>query len=390
LVHGEDVWVTDSAGQRYLDVYNNVPHVGHCHPRVVEALHKQAGRLNTHSRYLGEEAIAYAERLAGYFASSLDNVAFCCTGTEANELALRLARTATGGTGIIVSSWSYHGNSAGLAALTTAIATPEAFPDHARAIAIPDMLSGARAEHLSAADALASLDAAGVKPAALLIDASFSNEGMPVPPDGFLADLAQRVRDADGLVIADEVQSGFGRTGDAMWSYAAHGITPDIVTLGKPMGNGYPLAAAVCRSDLIERFGPAYFNTFAGSGVAAAVGNAVLDVIEEQALVQSASDVGAYARAELESLTKRHKVLGAVRGRGLHFGIEISGDGTAPASTLARILVERLRRSGILVGRIGPEGNILKMRPPMTFARSHVDMLVHALERGLQEGLPSE
>ena len=388
LVRGEDVWVFDRAGRRYLDVYNNVPHVGHCHPRVVEALCVQARQLNTHTRYLGEQAVAYAERLAANFDRPLDTVVYCCTGTEANEHALRLARAATDAKGVIVSSWSYHGNSSELAALTTALPTPEPFPFHARAVGIPDTVSPINGGIRTVSSAIGSLERVRVRIAALLIDASFSNEGMPAPPDGFVANMAQQVRDAGGLVIADEVQSGFGRTGDAMWSYAAHGITPDIVTLGKPMGNGYPLAAVVCRSDLIERFGPAYFNTFAGSGVATAVGNAVLDVIEDESLLENARSVGAYARAELGTLAKRHGSLGAVRGRGLHFGVEIVGERSDPAPDRARLMVERLRRAGILVGRIGRDGNILKMRPPMTFSRMHVDMLTEAMDGALQEGFP--
>ena len=226
LVRGQGVWVEDADGHRYLDVYNNVPHVGHCHPHVVEAICKQAATLNLHTRYLHENVVRYAERLTATFDPSLSAVMFTCTGTEANELALRMARYKSGGKGIIVSDFSYHGNSETLASVTTCFPTPEPFPDFARKVPIPDPYrdrEGRSDEELGdifagyVGDAISSLEASGIKPAALLIDASFANEGLPEPLPGYVAKAVKLVREAGGALIADEVQCGFGRTGDAMW-----------------------------------------------------------------------------------------------------------------------------------------------------------------------------
>lgn len=392
LVRGEGVWAHDNAGRQYLDVYNNVPVVGHCHPHVVAALTRQAGLLNVHTRYLHEAPVAYAERLLSTFAPTLDQVMFCCTGTEANELALRLARFATKAEGVLVTNCSYHGHSGQLAALTTALETPEPFPANARALSIPDLAvepSCSLADwEQQVRDAIASLARSGIGLAALLLDASLSNEGMPRIPPGFLARAVELVREAGGLFIADEVQSGFGRTGEGMWSYSLHGVVPDLVTLGKPMGNGYPIAAVITSADMVERFGPAYFATFAGTPLAAEVGYAVLDVIERERLIDNAAQVGDYVRTGLAALKDRYPSLGAVRGAGLYFGVDIVDPFGAPDGAAAREIVNRLRDAGCLVGRIGPHGNVLKMRPPLVFSCSHADVLLEALDGVLKERLP--
>ncbi|MER2507615.1 MAG: aspartate aminotransferase family protein [Amaricoccus sp.] len=389
LVRGRGVWVEDAAGRRYLDAYNNVPHVGHCHPHVVEALVRQAEAININTRYLHEAPVAYAERLVATFAPELSVAMLVCTGTEANELALRMARFVTGGRGLIVTSFSYHGNSLSLAEATTGLSAPEALAPHVRAIDIPDLASWtgepAALQRLAAdrvGAAVDSLVAAGFPPAAILIDPLFSTEGLLEPPAGFVAEAVARVRAAGGLYIADEVQSGLGRTGAHMWGHEAWGVTPDIVTMGKSLGNGHPLAAAVTRPEILERFASRalYFNTYGGNPVSAAVGTAVLEVIAAEGLVEHAAAVGAHVRRELEALRDRHDAVARVRGAGLFFGIELVDAEGRPDAGLTAGLVDAMRREGILISRIGPTGNVLKMRPPMPFGRPEADRLVSTLD----------
>ncbi|MCK1297395.1 aminotransferase class III-fold pyridoxal phosphate-dependent enzyme [Bradyrhizobium sp. 24] len=391
LVRGKGVWVEDVHGRRYLDAYNNVPHVGHCHPDVVEAICRQSDTLNIHTRYLHDSVVQYAERLTATSDPSLSVAMLTCTGTEANELALRIARFASGGTGMIVSSFSYHGNSATLAAVTTALPAPEAFAPHARSVAIPDLNHSQRHPAQLAqdyadkvAEAVRSLKAAGIKPAAILFDPIFSTEGLPKLPKGFLEQAVAHVREAGGLFIADEVQGGLGRTGDHMWSHQAYGIVPDLVTLGKPLGNGHPLAGVITRPDLLEAFASSalYFNTFAGNPVSAAAGLAVLDVIEREKLVENANLVGAFLQKGLVRLAGKHQLIGSVRGSGLFFGLELLLD-RRPAAHETKRLVNVMRENGVLINRIGPHDNILKMRPPMPFSIANAELLLSTLDNAL-------
>lgn len=392
LVRGEGVWVHDADGRAYLDAYNNVPCVGHCHPHVVEAIARQTATLNLHTRYLDENVLAYAERLTSKFAAGLDAIMLTCSGTEANELALRLARFVTGGQGIIVSDLSYHGNSAVLSGLTTCFPTGEPFPSYARAVRVPDPahdrqqrsddeLATIYARHVQ--EAVDSLQAQGIKVAALLIDSFFANEGLPDRVPGYVEKAVEIVRQAGGVFICDEVQSGFARTGDAMWGYQRTSVTPDIVTMGKPMGNGFPVAGMVSRRDWIDDFGLAshYFNTFAGNAVAAAAGMAVLDVIERQELLKNSHDVGAHVRAGLEELATKHPIIAGVRGRGLFFGVELvrPADG-APADVETKRIVNGMREKGVLISRSGRQNNVLKMRPPLVFSTENADHLVSVLD----------
>ncbi len=395
LVKGQGVWLTDANGRDYLDVYNNVPHVGHCHPHVVEAIARQAATLNIHTRYLHETVVAYAERLTATFDPGLASVAFTCSGTEANELALRMARFRSGGQGIIVSDFSYHGNSETLAAVTTCFPVPEPFPTFARKVTIPDPWRDRQgrsdeelAEHFAGQveAAVRSLEADGIKVAALLIDTLFANEGLPEPLPGYVAKAAAIVRAAGGLFICDEVQAGFGRTG-AMWGHQAAGVTPDIVTLGKPMGNGHPIAGVVAPTDLVDSFGLAatYFNTFGGNPVSAAAGMAVLDVLENEQLLENARIVGAYVQDGLYRLADKHAIVANVRGRGLFFGLElVHGDADrSPATRETKRVINLMRENGVLISRIGRHDNILKMRPPMVFAKAHADQLLATLDDAL-------
>ncbi|MFD1718378.1 aspartate aminotransferase family protein [Georgenia deserti] len=399
LVAGEGVWLTDVSGRRYLDAYNNVPHVGHAHPRIVEALRSQAATLNIHTRYLNERVVDYAEALLARFEPGLDRVLLTNSGSEANDLALRIATQHTGSRGVLVTDCSYHGNTTLLAGMTTGLATHEPLGEHVRSFAVPDLdapANRARRESDVLAEALASVDRAvgelaasehGV--AAVLVECLFSTEGLPRVPAGFVSGLAERVHAAGGLVIADEVQAGLGRTGARFWGYQRHGLAPDVVTLGKPLGNGHPLAGVVTTPELLEEFGSRneYFNTFAGNPVSAAVGHEVLRVIDEEDLVANTVALGLRIRDELAPALAAHPRLGPLRGEGLFFGFEVFTDGSReqPDGPATKRLVEAVKARGVLLSRIGPTGSVLKIRPPLALREDDVPVLLEALAGAVDE-----
>ena len=370
LVRGEGVWVWDADGRRYMDMYNNVPCVGHAHPTVVEAMARQQATLNTHNRYLHEGAIAFAERLVSLHPSrDIESVVITCSGTEAIEVALRMARFATGKRGIVGTNATYHGNSELVGALTRTD-TPRD-PD-LRTFPFPQTYRPPReAEaYLAALDeAIASLEH-GL--AALIVCPIFANEGLPDVPAGFMAAAVERVRAAGGLVISDEVQAGYGRTG-RWWGYDRAGFTPDIVVTGKPMGAGLPLAAAAASRPLVGGFRAVtrYFNTFASSPLQAAVGTAVLDVIEAEGLVANAGAVGGALKAQLRSRIGAAPFIGDVRGAGLFLGIEIVADDLAPDRERAVAIVNALKNKGYLTSNAGAAGNVVKIRPPLVFSHDN-------------------
>ena len=406
LVRGEGVWVYDADGRRYLDAYNNVPHVGHCHPHVVDALCRQAALLNTHTRYLHENVVAYAERLTAKFDAPLTMAIFTCTGSEANELALRIARECSGGMGIIGTAHAYHGNTAAVIELGSVFTPPAKRGPYVRTVPVMDPYrdrAGRSDEELATAyaddvkRAIDSFAAAGVPFAGLLFCTSFSSEGLPTLPAGFMSQALAHVHTAGGFFIADEVQSGFGRFGSHMWGYQKLGVVPDIVTLGKPMGNGHPLAGVVARRDLVERFTGEnmYFNTFAGNPVSAAVGMAVLDVLENERLLDNALEVGRYTLDRLAALAGKHELIGDIRGAGLFFAVDLVRDRKikTPAAEQSGRLVNLMRERGVLISRIGPADNILKIRPPMPFSRENADLLVDTLDgafRALKRTWPGD
>ena len=390
LVKGDGVWLFDSHGRKYLDMYNNVPHVGHCHPQVVEALSKQIATLNTHTRYLHDNVLDYAERLTGKLPPALDTAMFSCTGTEANELALRIARAVTGGTGIIVVDHAYHGNSHATAQISPANTPAERIPDFVVTIPAPDVYRGQHrdgnvaneyAAHVF--EAIDTLRARGIKLAALVIDTIVSSSGVVAPPPGYLATVVAIVRNAGGIFVADEVQPGFGRTGRHFWGFEADQFLPDIVTMGKPMGNGHPLAATVGQSLIIEEFArhADYFNTFGGNPVSCAAGLAVLDILEQDRLQQNALDVGEYLKAGLCKLSEQHELIGDIRGHGLFIAVELVENRTnrLPATAATARIINKLRNRGVLTGSIGPDSNILKLRPPMVFSRFDADYFLDIL-----------
>ena len=397
MVRGEGVWLFDAHGKRYLDVYNNVPNVGHCHPHVLEALCKQAATLNIHTRYLHESILEYGEKLIAKFDSSLSMLFLTCTGSEANEVALRMARNYTGARGIICTNATYHGNTTAVDALATMFNHGKPSGPDVAAVSFPDTyrpfngLSGSALADALIAQVQDSIDAFiadGTGFAGMLVCPIFANEGLPnVPPD-YLQRIAQVVHDAGGLLIFDEVQSAFGRTG-TMWGHEHAGVVPDIVTLGKPMGNGHPLAGTVCRPELGEAFRDhaMYFNTFGGNPVSCAVGLAVLEVIERENLLENARTVGGYLRSGLEQLAQKYELIGDVRGTGLFFGVELvqDRDSKRPAPEAAKKLVNVMKDKGILMSRIGMHDNILKMRPPICFSSENADLLLTALDETFKQ-----
>ena len=396
IVRGEGVWLYDAAGRAYLDAYNNVPHVGHCHPRVVAALAAQASVLNTHTRYLNETVIKYAECLTERFPLPLRSTMFTCTGSEANELALRIARAATGNRGIIATQHAYHGNSITLSEFSGAYASAENRGPNIRVVPAPDTFRGPRdvpEESLgqvyaeSVREAIESLKQQGIGVAAFIADTVFSSDGILTVPQDYLQRVVGYVRAAGGVFIADEVQAGFGRTGTNLWGFEHFAVVPDIVTLGKPMGNGHPMAAVITSSDLTEAFGKhaRYFNTFAGNPVSCAVGLAVLDVLRDEKLQDNAERVGGYLRAGLSELSKRHQVIGDVRGRGLFVGVELVSDcSSLEAGTAeAHHVMNALRDRGVLIATTGPRNNVLKIRPPMVFSVANADQLIETVDEVL-------
>ncbi|WP_428540832.1 aminotransferase class III-fold pyridoxal phosphate-dependent enzyme [Profundibacter sp.] len=388
-VRGQGVWLYDAEGRPFLDCYNNVPHVGHCHPKVVEAIARQAATLNVHTRYVHDGVVEYGERLTGKFSHGLDSMIMVNSGSEANDVALRMAQAVTGKTGIIGTDNTYHGNTAAVSQLNATKVPVGGYGDHVRKVTSPDSLRPVGGNREGQAEAfcaeietaIAELEATGHGVCALIICPYFANEGFPTLERGFLDRAIAAVRKAGGLIIADEVQPGFGRLGSHWWGHDRLGFAPDIVTLGKPMANGHPVAAVVTRAEVLEAFQDVfkYFNTFGGNPVSAAAAMTTLEVIEDEGLVENAHDVGAYALDQLQGLTGKYDVIADVRGAGLFFGVELMQDGQ-PASDLALRMVNEMRQRGVLLSTVGRFDNALKIRPPCVFSRENVDLLVSVMD----------
>jgi 4-aminobutyrate aminotransferase-like enzyme len=395
LVRGRGVHVWDADGRQYLDCYNNVPHVGHCHPRVVEAISKQAATLNTHTRYLSEILLDYVEQLTGLFEHDLSTATLTCTGSEANDLALRVAQAVTRKSGVIATDHTYHGNTMAVAQLSKTSPPVGGAAANVRFVPAPDSYRSMDAQAFAAAveREIAWLEREGIGFSALLICPYFANEGFPDLDPDWLKPTIEIVRRAKGLVIADEVQPGFGRIGSHMWGHQLMRFAPDIVTLGKPMANGHPVGALVTTPDIMKTFRSSfrYFNTFGGNPVSAAAAIATLQVMQDEKLMENAKVVGAYARQGLEALAKRHAVIGNVRGRGLFFGAELvlnRADKTPAAAYTAKVASE-MRRRGVLLNFIGIHRNVLKIRPPMPFSKRDADLLLTTLDGVLTEMPPT-
>ncbi len=370
LVSGSGATMTDSSDRTFIDAYNNVPVVGHTHPRVSGAIADQARLLSTNLRYLHPRAIELAERLVETMPPGphgLDTVLLVNSGSEATDLAWRLATAATGHTGALVTDFAYHGVTTATAAMS-----PEEWrggwrPAHVERFAAP---RGPRPDTASWGEALVRLQQAGHRPALLIVDSMYTSDGILAPGPAYHAALGAAARAAGALVVADEVQAGFGRAGDHLWSFVGAGLVPDVVTLGKPMGNGYPIAAVVTRRSYVEALGDQgeFFSTFAGSPVAAVAGLAVLDVIDDHDLVQHAAAMGDLLRGRLRDATADLGVVREVRGRGLLVGVDLAGS----SSMMVAEVQDRVRENGVLIGTTGPESDVLKIRPPLTITPAQV------------------
>ncbi len=380
IVKGEDVWLIDSNGKRYLDVYNNVAHIGHSNPEVVDAISKQAATLNTNTRYIHESIIQLAEQLTTTMDKSLEVCYFCCSGSEANDLALQLARNYTQQKGCLVTKNAYHGNTSVVFQMSPEDCSLEFREDWVGLVGGPREYLDNKEKHLSDSFKVAEeLKKEGQAPAAFIADNIFSSDGVFSVPEGYLKNMYDLVRSFNGLTIADEVQSGFGRTGKYMWGFQHDDVVPDIVTLGKPMGNGHPLAAVITTHEIAQTFNKkhGYFNTFGGNPVAAAAGLAVIKYIHKHGLIEHAKSVGSYFKEGLEQLASSLNTIEDVRGSGLFIGVELRSNSEASEA------LERLLDEGILVGQTGPDNKVLKLRPPITFKKEHADIAIQGIKKAL-------
>ena len=398
MVRGKGAHLFDDGGQPYLDCVNNVAHVGHSHPRVVRAGQEQMAVLNTNTRYLHDSLTEYVRRLAATLPDPLGVCFLVCSGSEANELALRMARTHTGRPGMVVLEGGYHGNTSSLVQLSSYKFDGPGGVGPPPWVACVPMPDGYRGRYRSsdpdcgaryAGEVGRAVEALGGRPAGFLFESILSCGGQIPLPEGFLRDAFQHVRAAGGVCIADEVQVGFGRAGSSFWAFEEHGVVPDIVTLGKPIGNGHPVAAVVTTPKIADSFnnGMEYFNTFGGNPVSCRIGMAVLDVIEEEGLQEHARRVGEQLLAGLKGLVERHPIVGDARGTGLFQGIELVTDRESldPAPRHASYLVERMRDRGILLSTDGPLHNVVKIKPPLVFDEDDADRLVRNLDEVLEE-----
>jgi len=393
IVRGEGVWLIDPDGRRYLDIYNNVASLGHCHPAVTEAICNQVQTLATNTRYLHDTILELAERLlATVPETELAHLMLTCTGSEANDVAYRIAQVRTGGTGVIVTETAYHGFTDAVSKFSPSLGVTVDLGAHVRLVPAPCRY------HAEGADlgerftrdveaAIADLHRHGIKPAMLLVDSVFTSDGILPEPAGFLKGAVDAIKRAGGLFVADEVQPGFGRTGEHMWGFQRHGISPDIVTLGKPMGNGQPIAGLLATADALAEFGKnsRYFNTFAGNTVSCAAALAVLDTIEKEGLVQHAARVGTILREGIAELAGRHESIGDVRGVGMFVGVELVSDRAtrAPAREFTSRVVNRMRDKGVLLSACAKGHNVLKIRPPLVLSAEQAGMVIDVLDEAL-------
>ncbi len=390
FVKAAGAYLYDSGGTAYLDFYNNVPQVGHCHPHVVRAISRQAAALNTNTRYLYDSVLEYAERLTSTLAPHLDACIFVNSGSEANDVAWQMARFATGREGGLLMEDAYHGITDPIRLFSPAHPDTR-LPGHLKGLAVPDPYRDPEPDvagrYARDADrAIDELNAAGHSLAAFMVDSAFCSSGVPNVPDGYLRGVEERVRAAGGMMICDEVQSGFGRMGQ-WWGHEHHGVKADIVTMGKPAGNGHPLGVVVTSCDLLDRFlvHTGFFSTFGGNTVACAAGNAVLDVIEHENLIENGRTVGNYLRDQLRELAATQPLIGDVRGHGMLAGLELvtNRERRTPASDETDRLLELMRERQVLVGKEGRFGNVLKLRPNLALQVAQADEFVAALNSAL-------
>ena len=393
LESGEGVWLYDKAGKKYLDVYNNVPVAGHCHPRIIASLTDQASKLNVHSRYVSDVVVDYSEKLISLHSDNLTKLQMACSGTEAVEIAIKMARIHTGGEGIICSNATYHGNSHETFRMTIGPFEPEfrrvTYPEFYRPI--EEGLSEQDLCELYVKEVekqIKGFKQDGIKFAGLIFCSIFANEGLPDFPKDYLTKVSKLVRDSGGVVILDEVQAGFGRTG-TWWGYELSNVSPDIAVMGKPMGSGLPVSGVVATEEITNSFHKKafYFNTTAATPLQAAVGGTVIDIIQEEGLVENASRIGSYLKSELEKIKDNFDFLGDIRGPGLFIGLDIvdNKEDKNPDKDKAVELVEMLKTKGILISNAGQYRNVLKLRPPLVFDSSHADLVLEGLGASFKE-----
>ncbi len=397
FVAGFGAHLIDLDGNDYLDAYNNVPCVGHAHPRVVEAVSRQLAAVNTNTRYVQEALVDYAERLLATFPAELAKLSLACSGSEANDLAMRVARFHTGGEGVIVTRWAYHGITRDVSSFSPSLGEGSPLGPNVRLIDPPDprlvTRGGTLTEHMrdQVRGAIDDLERHGYRLAALITDCAHSSDGIFTDPVGYMHAVVEEVHAAGGVYIADEVQSGFARLGDSMWGFSRHGVLPDIVTMGKPMGNGVPISGVVFRPEVAEQFGRSvrYFNTFAGSSIPVAAGAAVLDVFEEENVQQRVLENGTSLRAGIEELTRESPYVAEVRGGGLYAGVEIVKDREtlAPDRARAEDVISAMRERRVLISGTGQGANTLKIRPPLAFSSADVTRFLETFAEVARERL---
>jgi 4-aminobutyrate aminotransferase-like enzyme len=387
LVRGQGSHLFDVDGVRYLDAYNNVASVGHCHPHVVNAVTQQMSMLNTHTRYLHRGIVDYSERLLATMPTEIDQVMYACTGSEVNDLALRVAEMYTEARGVIVTRDAYHGNTSTVMEISPSLGDATTLGAHVRTVPPPDSYRFPDAAERFAADvarAVDDLSDSGMGVSCLIADTIFSSDGI-FPEPSVLAPAVEIVRRHGGVFIADEVQPGFARTGESMWGFDRHGVVPDLVTMAKPMGNGLPVAAMAARSEVLRPFAlrVPYFNTYGGNPVSMAAATAVLDVIENEKLLANSAEVGAALRTELTRIAAGDPRIGDVRGAGLYVGVEVVSHAKTPDRGTAHKLVNALRERHVLISVCGHDGNVLKVRPPLVFSMADVDWFCTEFEAAL-------
>jgi len=394
IVKGQGQYLYDADGNQYLDAVNNIQHVGHCHPKVVKAAQQQYEKLNTNTRYLDETIVNYAKSLTEKLPEGLDVCFFTNSGSEANDLALRIARSLTQSKETIVLDAAYHGNLSSLIEISPYKHNGpggQGTPSFVHAVPMPDPFRGKyRGDDSGTYYAneveivISNIQDSGKQVSVMIAESLMGCGGQLVPPEDFLASSFEKVKQAGGLCIADEVQIGFGRVGDTFWGFETQSLLPDIVTIGKSMGNGHPLSAVVTTKEIADQFntGMEYFNSFGGNPVSCAVGHAVLNVVEEENLQQHAKDVGGYLNSMLQDLNSKYPIIGDVRGYGLFLGVELVRNSTSlePADTEASQIVNAMKEKGILISTDGPDHNVLKIKPPLCFTRENALCLVETLD----------
>ena len=393
LEKGEGVWLYDKAGKKYLDVYNNVPVAGHCHPRIIASLTDQASKLNVHSRYISDVVVDYSEKLVSLHSDNLSKLQMACSGTEAVEIAIKMARIHTGGQGIICSNATYHGNSHEIFRMTIGPFEPEfrrvTYPESYRPI--KEELSQEELCTLYLKEVEKQIEGFsqdGIKFAGLIFCSLFANEGLPDFPKDYLTRVSKLVRDSGGVLILDEVQAGFGRTG-TWWGYQLSNVSPDIAVMGKPMGSGLPVSGVIATEEISNTFHEKafYFNTTAATPLQAAVAGTVIDIIQDEGLIENAEKIGGYLKTELLKIKDDFDYLGDVRGPGLFIGLDIvdNKEDKNPDREKAIEIVEILKNKGVLISNAGQYRNVLKLRPPLVFDLDNANLLLETLNQVFRE-----